>query len=116
MIFHTTIDRAHRRMGRWRALTMIGAVGLVACGSPSAGSGQLSNADPMNMTNAPAVGTALTCTNGKTRVYYIAADEVAWDYAPSGKNLITGQPFDDVANVFVQAGPDRVGHVYMKSL
>jgi hephaestin len=40
---------------------------------------------------------------------------VQWDYAPSGKNLITGQPFDDVANVFVAPGPDRVGHVYMKS-
>lgn len=50
------------------------------------------------------------------RVYYIAADEVEWDYAPSGMNQATGQPFDDVANVFVQNGPDRIGKVYVKAL
>ena len=43
-------------------------------------------------------------TAGQTRHYYIAADEVEWDYAPSGMNRITGQPFDDTANVFVQGG------------
>ncbi|HNP70422.1 MAG TPA: multicopper oxidase domain-containing protein [Kouleothrix sp.] len=55
-------------------------------------------------------------TTGQTRHYYIAADVVQWDYAPSGKNLITGQPFDDAANVFVQPGPNRVGRVYRKAL
>ena len=52
---------------------------------------------------------------GKTRTYYIAADEVQWDYAPSGMNQITGEAFDEDANVFVQNGPDRIGHVYLKS-
>ena len=52
---------------------------------------------------------------GQTRVYYIAADEVQWDYAPSGMNQITGEAFDDEANVFVQNGPDRIGSVYLKS-
>src|SRR3954447_8215705 len=28
-----------------------------------------------------------------TRVYYIAADEVNWDYAPAGRNVIAGRPF-----------------------
>jgi hypothetical protein len=51
----------------------------------------------------------------QTRTYYVAADEVEWDYAPTGINQITGQPFDDVANVFVQNGPDRIGRVYMKA-
>jgi len=32
---------------------------------------------------------------GQTRAYYIAADKVCWDYAPQGRNLITGQRFDD---------------------
>ena len=40
-----------------------------------------------------------------TRRYYISAEEVAWDYAPSGRNLITGKPFDEVADVFVRRGP-----------
>jgi FtsP/CotA-like multicopper oxidase with cupredoxin domain len=53
---------------------------------------------------------------GQTRTYYLAADEVAWDYAPSGRDQITGQPFDDVANVFVQRGPERIGHVYRKAV
>jgi hephaestin len=52
---------------------------------------------------------------GKTRTYYIAADEVKWDYAPSGINQITGEAFDEEANVFVQNGPDRIGKVYLKS-
>lgn len=54
--------------------------------------------------------------HGKTRTYYIAADEVAWDYAPAGKNLITGQPFDDKAKTYVQSGPERIGKVYLKAL
>lgn len=51
-----------------------------------------------------------------TRTYYIAADEVEWDYAPSGRNLISGLPFDEVENVVVRNGPDRIGRVYLKAL
>jgi hypothetical protein len=29
---------------------------------------------------------------GRVRTYFIAADEVEWDYAPSGGNKITGEP------------------------
>jgi FtsP/CotA-like multicopper oxidase with cupredoxin domain len=53
---------------------------------------------------------------GTIRVHYIAADEVDWDYAPSGGNQITGEPFGDTENVFVANGPDRIGHVYRKAL
>ena len=52
----------------------------------------------------------------KTRHYFIAADEVEWDYAPSGLNKITGQPFDEGANVFVQRGAQRIGRVYRKAI
>ncbi len=51
-----------------------------------------------------------------TRTSYVAADEVAWDYAPTGSNQITGLPFGDEENVFVQQGPDRIGKVYTKCL
>ena len=54
--------------------------------------------------------------NAATRTYYIAADEVAWDYAPSGINQITGEPFGEMENVFVQQGPRRIGRVYVKAL
>ncbi len=58
---------------------------------------------------------AAPAPKGQTRTYYIAADEVQWDYAPSGINQITGEAFDEEANVFVQNGPDRIGKVYLKS-
>lgn len=58
----------------------------------------------------------VAATPGQARVYYIAAEETDWDYAPSGKNLITGQAFDEAANVFVQRGKDRIGKVYRKAL
>ncbi len=51
-----------------------------------------------------------------THTYYIAADEVAWDYTPSGIDKVRGQAFDDVANMWVQSGPDRIGNVYLKAL
>jgi hephaestin len=63
-------------------MTLVGIVALAACGTPQA------TADHTGHANLAAGATA-TCT-GKTRTYFIAADEVQWDYAPSGKNLITG--------------------------
>ena len=53
---------------------------------------------------------------GQLRTYYIAADTVRWDYAPDGRNDVTGEPWDDVAAVFTASGPDRIGTSYVKSL
>lgn len=53
---------------------------------------------------------------GQTRTYYIAADEVEWDYAPLGYNAISGEPFGDPENVFVENGPSQIGDVYIKAL
>jgi FtsP/CotA-like multicopper oxidase with cupredoxin domain len=41
---------------------------------------------------------------------------VEWDYAPLGFNNITGQPFDEVAQVFTANGPNRIGSKYIKAL
>ena len=35
------------------------------------------------------------------RVYFIAAEEVAWDYAPSGRDLMMDMDFDEDQQVFV---------------
>lgn len=51
-----------------------------------------------------------------TRTYYVAADEVEWDYAPSGRNLISGLPFGEDESQWVATGPDRIGRVYLKAL
>ncbi len=52
-----------------------------------------------------------------TRTYYVAADEVDWDYAAGeDRNLVTGQPYDSVARVFVGSGPTDIGRVYRKAV
>src|ERR1700751_1875861 len=33
---------------------------------------------------------------GRTRTYYIAADDLVWDYVRSGVNAISGQPFQSL--------------------
>ncbi len=55
-------------------------------------------------------------SDGTTPTYFIGADQVVWDYAPQGRNEITGQPFDDVANTYVKTGPGRIGSRYLKCL
>jgi manganese oxidase len=56
-----------------------------------------------------------SAATGHTRTYYIAADPVDWDYAPSGKNLL-GPRFDATAGTYLDHGDDRIGHVNRKSL
>lgn len=51
-----------------------------------------------------------------TRIHYIAADTVRWDYAPGEMDRITGEPFDPIAKLFVASGPDRIGKVYKKAV
>lgn len=50
----------------------------------------------------------------ETRTYYIAAEEVRWDYAPEGREMMMGQEFDADQQVFVEPGPSRIGSVYRK--
>ncbi|MEZ5777501.1 MAG: multicopper oxidase domain-containing protein [Paracoccaceae bacterium] len=49
-----------------------------------------------------------------TRTYYVAAEEVDWDYAPEGRDLMMGHDFTEDEEVFVKPGPHRIGHVYRK--
>ncbi len=55
-------------------------------------------------------------SSGKTRTYYVAADEVDWDYAPDGVNKMMGMNFDGYAATFMQSGPHSVGKVYRKAI
>jgi FtsP/CotA-like multicopper oxidase with cupredoxin domain len=87
----------HRRRNRTLALSAVmalaAAAGVVAVTRPA-------------RTNASA---------GQTRTYYIAADPVDWDYAPSGRNLL-GAHYDGDAGTFLDHGDDRIGHVDRKSV
>jgi len=70
------------------------------------------------------VGLLLTVTvaflargkEGVARVYYIAADTVTWDMAPSGRNQITGQPFNAVEKMFAETGPHYIGSRLKKAI
>ena len=52
----------------------------------------------------------------RDREAHVEADEVVWNYAPSGRNQIIGEPFDETADVFVKRGPGRIGSSYLKCL
>ena len=53
---------------------------------------------------------------GKIRTYYVAADEVQWDYAPSGRDQAMGMDFDAVAKGFTEPGPHQIGRVNKKAI
>tara|TARA_R110000787_G_scaffold277159_1_gene386319 strand:- start:3117 stop:4220 length:1104 start_codon:yes stop_codon:yes gene_type:complete len=57
-----------------------------------------------------------TAGHAETRTYYVAAEEVEWDYAPEGQELMMGQPFTEDHNVFVEQSDSRIGSVYHKVL
>ncbi|TAL02983.1 MAG: copper oxidase [Rhodospirillaceae bacterium] len=51
------------------------------------------------------------------RIYYIAADEVAWDYAPSAPtNPLTAAPFTPSERIYIDQGKSRIGHIYLKAV
>lgn len=66
---------------------------------------------------AAALAAAVTPARaaGQLRRYFIAAEEVRWDYAPDGKDEMMGTPFNEAEEVFVQPGPARIGRVYKKA-
>src|SRR5690348_5990850 len=59
--------------------------------------------------------TAATA-GGRVRTYYVAADEIDWDYAPLGIDMMTGKPFEGTSAAYTQPGPDHIGHVFRKAL
>lgn len=53
---------------------------------------------------------------GIVRTYYIAAEEVEWNYAPDGLNRMTGQPFRDQELMFAEAGAHHIGRIAKKAV
>jgi len=53
---------------------------------------------------------------GTTRTYYVAAEEVQWNYVPSGRDEAMGMEFDEVGRAFTESGPHRIGRVYKKAI
>src|SRR5262249_20609585 len=105
---------------------------LLACGAGAAAAVMVGAAVALKPSRAPAAASAMAGMDmnagywnavgaaappgGPTRTYYLGADEVVWDYAPKGRNEITGKPFDRVADTYVRTGPGRIGSKYLKCL
>jgi hephaestin len=55
---------------------------------------------------------------GVVHTYYVAADEVDWNYTPSGLNQMMGMPFMSSGDekIHTERGPHRIGTVYRKAL
>ena len=51
-----------------------------------------------------------------TRTYYVAADEVDWNYTPAGIDKMMGMEFMGYAKVVTEHGPHRIGTVYRKAI
>lgn len=58
----------------------------------------------------------LTAGQGKTRTYYVAVDEINWDYMPKGLDEMTGKPYDHMAMMWAEQGKNRIGKVYRKAV
>uniref|UniRef100_H2VCE2 Ceruloplasmin n=1 Tax=Takifugu rubripes TaxID=31033 RepID=H2VCE2_TAKRU len=61
---------------------------------------------------------AAVCVSGMTREYFLRIEEVSWNYAPSGMNLIQNRTVDEdeEASVFLKRGPQRIGPTYKKAV
>jgi FtsP/CotA-like multicopper oxidase with cupredoxin domain len=57
-----------------------------------------------------------TSPHGKTRTYYVAADEVNWNYTPAGRDEAMGMPFDEIEKLYTEPAAHRIGSVYKKAL
>jgi FtsP/CotA-like multicopper oxidase with cupredoxin domain len=50
------------------------------------------------------------------RTYYIAADEVTWNYAPTGIDQVSGKPFDEMERVYAVRSRHHIGSSYRKAI
>ncbi|MGH4023497.1 MAG: multicopper oxidase domain-containing protein [Pseudonocardiaceae bacterium] len=94
-------------VGRGRRIILLAALVLLV-------------ASPIAVSAACSARDDATGYSPRTRTYYLAADEVRWNYlggdGSSGRNTLTGKPFGDTENTFLLRGPDRIGSTYLKSL
>ena len=78
---------------RCTRLILLSILGILVCACTAAAQGGMAQAKPAPKSSA-----------GKTRTYYIAADEVTWDYVPGGVDGIKGTPFKSVG--MFKGGPN----------
>lgn len=86
--------------GRLLRLAIVVSLSLLPCAAATG-----SKADPADPTPI-----------GKVHTYYVAADEVEWNYTPDGINKMMGMKFEGYSNVFTEHGAHRIGTTYRKAV
>ena len=61
-------------------------------------------------------GCSAASDSAVTRTYYVAAELVDWDYAPSGTNKISGAPFTAIDSFIMAPQQEFLGRVYRKAI
>ncbi|XP_045184314.2 ceruloplasmin-like [Mercenaria mercenaria] len=56
----------------------------------------------------------ISSASAMERHFYIAAEDVFWNYAPSGRNLVTAD--SKASSEKIVTGPDRIGNIYKKAI
>jgi FtsP/CotA-like multicopper oxidase with cupredoxin domain len=87
------------------AVAVCGTAAAVAVGSASTAAAQVAAREAR-----PAHAA------GKVHTYFIAAEEIDWDYAPSGRDDMMGHAFMDEARIFVERENGRIGRVHRKAI
>jgi FtsP/CotA-like multicopper oxidase with cupredoxin domain len=52
----------------------------------------------------------------QVRTYYIAADEVTWNYAPAGRDMMAGMAFDATQRPYTVNDAAHIGSSYLKAI
>jgi FtsP/CotA-like multicopper oxidase with cupredoxin domain len=58
----------------------------------------------------------LASAEGKTRTYYIAVDEIDWDYTPMGMDHMMGMAPDKNSKMYFESDKHQIGRVYHKAI
>jgi FtsP/CotA-like multicopper oxidase with cupredoxin domain len=66
--------------------------------------------------SVPASSTFAQPASGAVRTVYIAADELDWDYVPSGLDMMMGMKPEGYAKAYTTRGPKSIGKVYRKAV
>jgi FtsP/CotA-like multicopper oxidase with cupredoxin domain len=71
---------------------------------------------PLALLTVAACDPATTSIAPMTRTYYVAAEEVQWDYAPTGRDQMLGAPAEGLVAMILTSADDRIGRVYRKAI
>lgn len=65
---------------------------------------------------APSAAGKKTTSAPHVRTYYLAAEEIDWNYAPHGNDVMMNSDFNGYSKVFTEHSANRIGTVYRKAV